>query len=417
MVNKLSQQSCKASNTPTAFDLFAGCGGLSEGLSRAGFNIGWANEFWKSAAATYHLSHRKTLLFEEDAKILLEKAINRYPGLPTPGGVDLLAGGPPCQGFSGFNRHRSPSDPRNSMVDVFLGFVQHLKPQLVLMENVPGMLTLDEGRLAELLLSSFHDLGYSCRVGLLQAGYYGLPQNRWRTFILASAEGFPLPNFPAPTHNFDRIIIHNSGKIKISPQIITPQSFSDSNLNLAPRVTVGDAISDLPSINIADRNGKCEYASSPLSSYQRDLREGSIGVTDHICPKVEAITMKRISAVPYTLGAGWLDLPDHLKPENLKRHGDGRYPNRYGRLHYDGVFNTILSRPHPYWSRIIHPKEDRLVSVRECARAQGFDDSYAFCGTISDKYKQVGNAVSPLVAAKVGRELVRAFGVANVVKE
>ena len=403
MVDKLKQL------RPTAFDLFAGCGGLSQGISRAGFDVRWANENWKPAAQTYQVSHSATTLFQEDARHLLSRIINAETGLPLPGEVDLLAGGPPCQGFSGFNRHRNPADPRNSMLDVFLGFVRQLKPRMVLIENVPGLLTLDEGKLAQLLLTSFAELGYKCKVGLLQAGYYGIPQNRWRTFVVATSDGTLLPSFPLPTHEFPGIVIHGSSKIKVEPEIIKPNQANFNRGKLLGFVTVGDAISDLPRIASTNPKENCAYASPPHSNYQRFLRKGSSEIRDHTCPKIEPVTLERICAVPRTPGAGWLDLPEHLKPENLKRYGDNRYPNRYGRLDWGTIFNTILTRPHPYWSRVIHPEENRLLSVRECARAQSFFDTTIFCGTISEKFKQIGNAVPPLLAEKMGEALISAL--------
>ena len=391
------------------FDLFAGCGGLSAGLTKAGLKVKWANEYWKPAAGTYKRIHPETKLFTDDARDLLEKLNQHSEELPRPGEADIIVGGPPCQGFSGFNRHRKPKDPRNSMLDVFLGFVDFLRPRIVVLENVPGLLSLDDGRVAEALLSSFSDIGYSTRVGLLQAGYYGLPQNRWRTFIYAASKGQPLPEYPLPTHEFDRIIIHGSSAFKVTPEIITPPNGADLFWNLKPRTTVQDAISDLPSVLDASLEGICRYTTEPSSEYQQNLRTDRETTTDHICPKVKAVTQERIDALPRIPGAGWLDLPDHLKPKNLARHGDQRYANRYGRLDWNGIFNTVLTRPHPYWSRVIHPEENRLISIRECARAQGFADSVVFDGKASERYKQVGNAVPPILAARIGEKIVESF--------
>ena len=375
----------------------------------AGFDVCWANEYCKAAAQTYRISHSSTLLFEEDARSLLSRVIDKEAGLPLPGEVDLLAGGPPCQGFSGFNRHRKPKDPRNSMLEVFLGFVRQLKPRMVLIENVPGLLTLDDGKLAQVLLRSLDGLRYKCKVGLLQAGYYGIPQNRWRTFVVATSEGTALPSFPIPTHDFPRIIIHGSGKIKVGPEIIKPDTCDYKNLKLFSCVNVGDAISDLPKIGLGNLKESRKYSSHPQTAYQRLLRNGSVQVRDHVCPKVEPVTLERIRAVPRKPGAGWLDLPEHLKPANLKRYGDSRYANRYGRLDWGTVFNTILTRPHPYWSRVIHPVENRLLSVRECARAQSFFDTAVFHGTMTEKFKQIGNAVPPFLAHKIGEALMASF--------
>jgi DNA (cytosine-5)-methyltransferase 1 len=389
-----------------ALDLFAGCGGLSSGLTEAGLDVKWANEFWKPAADTYRKIHRQTTLYEEDAIDLLARVLRSKDGIPSQGDVDVIAGGPPCQGFSGFNRHRQPNDPRNSLMEVFLRFVDFLRPKLILIENVPGMLTIDSGRMADILLSTLQSMGYTPKVGLLQAGYYGLPQNRWRTFVFATSGDVALPKFPEPTHGFERIIIHGSSSIRVPAEIIVPPKEPDLFWDPLPKTTVGNAISDLPGKTQEDLTSTSSYEKSANSEYQRLLRNGKKSVTDHVSPNVKEITLKRIRAVPRKPGAGWLDLPDELKPKNLKRHGDNRYANRYGRLDWNGVFNTILSRPHPYWSRIIHPEEDRLLSVRECARAQGLKDSVEFTGPLTARYKQVGNAVPPPLAKKIGEMIL-----------
>ena len=116
----------------------------------------------------------------------------------------------------------------------------------------------------------------------------------------------------------------------------------------------------------------------------------------------------RCKAIPKKPGAGWLDLPYNLKPKNLLRHGDNRYPNRFGRLHWEGIFNTILTHPFPYWSRIFHPEQNRIISARECARAQGIDDNVLFFGKSTNIYKQIGNAVPPPLAKAIGNEIIKA---------
>ena len=120
--------------------------------------------------------------------------------------------------------------------------------------------------------------------------------------------------------------------------------------------------------------------------------------------------LPRICAVPKRPGAGWLDLPEHLKPRNLAKHQDKRYENRFGRLWWSGTFNTIVTRPYPYWGRFIHPEQDRVLSVRECARAQSLPDRMAFSGSLKSKYVQVGNAVPPLLAYAIGKQIMSAMG-------
>ena len=173
-------------------------------------------------------------------------------------------------------------------------------------------------------------------------------------------------------------------------------------------VNVGDAISDLPPIENGSGSERMLYENKPISDYQAMLRNGNNFLFNDVCSKMGPVMMKRIRKVPKRPGAGWLDLPDDLKPKNLIKHGDNRYPNRFGRLHWEGIFNTILTKPEPYWGRVVHPTEDRVISVREVL-TQSFPDNVIFKGRLSEQYKQVGNAVPPLLATAIGHEVVKAL--------
>jgi DNA (cytosine-5)-methyltransferase 1 len=390
-------------------DLFAGCGGLTLGLHRAGLDVLWANEFDPHAAATYRAAHPSSQLFEEDAAVLLRRLLDRASDLPAPGDIDVVVGGPPCQGFSGYNRHRRSDDPRNSLVELFLDVVAHFRPRYVLMENVPGMLSLDHGRVPALLVSALDSLGYAARLGILQAGHYGVPQNRWRVFVFAATRGLVLPAFPEPKHTFPRTTIFGASAFKANV-VQPPKSRPDQPSPLLHPVTVGDAISDLPELGNGGGEDEARYTRLPQTAYQQEARAAATALYDHRCSRLKKLSLERCSAVPMRPGAGWLDLPRHLKPKNLVRHGDRRYQNRFGRLHWDGVFNTILSKPEPYWGSVFHPNQNRVITVRECARAQGFSDAVRFCGSLYSRYKQIGNAVPPPLAFELGQELLRAAG-------
>jgi DNA (cytosine-5)-methyltransferase 1 len=389
----------------TCLDLFAGCGGLSNGLVQAGIQVRWANELDGHAAETYRQSHSGCNVFEEDVNVLYRRMRDGDKDLPQPGEVDLVVGGPPCQGFSGYNRHRRVEDPRNSLVESFLDVVEHVKPRYVLMENVPGMLSLDKGRVPMLVLSALESLGYNTKLGILQAGYYGVPQNRWRVFIIAAAIGLKLPEFPAPVHNFPRTTIF--GATAFRANVVKPATtVSDLFWQPKPAVTVGDAISDLPEIENGGGADEMAYLRSSSNAVQKHARQGAKAIFDHRCARLDELMMARCVAVPKRPGAGWLDLPENLKPKNLLRHGDNRYPNRFGRLHWEGTFNTIVTRAFPYWGCVFHPEQDRVISVRESARAQGFPDRVRFAGPLSSRYRQVGNAVPPPLAKAIAEEFM-----------
>jgi len=397
----------------TCMDLFAGCGGLTIGLGQAGIDVRWANEIDAHAAETHRQSHPGCTVFQEDVNLLYRRLLDGDVGLPRPGEVDMVAGGPPCQGFSGYNRHRHTEDPRNSLVESFLDVVAHLKPRYVLMENVPGMLSLDKGRVPALLLAAMESLGYHARLGILQAGYYGVPQNRWRVFIIAALAELTLPELPPPVYKFPRTTIFGATAFR-AHVVKPPDAGSDLFWQPKPTVTVGDAISDLPEIGNGDGADEMPYVSLPQSPFQEEMRRGSAVLYDHRCALLEELMFARCVAVPRLPGAGWLDLPEHLKPKNLLRHGDRRYDNRFGRLHWGGTFNTILTRAYPYWSSVFHPEQDRVISVRESARAQGFPDYIRFAGPLSSRYRQVGNAVPPFFGQSLGRAILHSAGLTSV---
>jgi DNA (cytosine-5)-methyltransferase 1 len=390
----------------SCLDLFSGCGGLSRGLSEAGLKVKWSNENDKHAANTYRSAHPGTHLFEEDVTTLFQRIVEKDEKTPRKGEVDLIAGGPPCQGFSGYNRYRSPDDERNSLVEVFLDYVEFLRPRYVLIENVPGMLSMEEGRVPKLILSTLEEFGYQTRLGILQAGYYGLPQSRWRVFIWAAVSGSVLPNFPEPTHMFSKTTIFGAKDFK-NHIVKAPNDRADLFWRPESMVTVGDAISDLPPIENGGGADEMDYALEPKTDYQKRARDGAKKIYDHKCSRLGEKMYPRCVAIPKKPGAGWLDLPDHLKPRNLARHGDKRYDNRFGRLHWEGIFNTVLTKVEPYWGRVFHPTQDRVISIREVARAQGLPDNLRFSGPMAARYKQIGNAVPVPLARSLGLELMR----------
>jgi len=389
-----------------AGDLFAGCGGLTTGLHSAGIRTRWANEFWAPAAATYRSSNPDVNLYEEDVRSLLSRAVDS-DAVRQELSVDLLCGGPPCQGFSGWNRFRSLKDKRNSLVEVFLDFVALLEPRFVLIENVTGMLSLGDGLVINGVLEALRDIGYEVRLMVLQAGGYGVPQNRWRVFIAGSKTPGELMMPPIPLHAFPRTTVFNCTSFRsavVRPPVQPNVDFLNSTM---PYVTVGDAFSDLPFLENGGDNNEGERV-MPISHFQENMRAGEPILSCHRTVRLEALNIDRVRALKP--GQGWLDLPDKLKPNNLKNTPGDRYPNRFGRLEWSGICNTIINKAEPYWSRVIHPRDDRVISVRESARAQGLPDRICFVGPLRQQYAQVGNAVPPPLARAIGWEIRRALG-------
>lgn len=266
----------------------------------------------------------------------------------------------------------------------------------MLMENVTGILSLDNGRAAKSILESYSEMGYSSRLFILQAGSFGMPQNRWRVFFVAAKGNRRIPD-AMPSHEFPRTAPFNTTAFKDC--VVRPVSPEKNGLGLVGKhPSVRDAIGDLPEIvNGGEFTG--EYGVECGSEFQTRLRRGSSLITNHKTFKLGPAYMDRIKMLGP--GASWVDLPPALQPANLKK-GGGSYDNRFGRLKWDGIFNTIVSKPEPYWGRYIHPTQDRVLSVRECARAQSIPDVFDFQGTLKEQYLQVGNAVPPTVAAYLG---------------
>jgi DNA (cytosine-5)-methyltransferase 1 len=384
-----------------ALDLFSGCGGMSHGLQLSGINIECANEKWEAAADSYSAMHPSVKLYRGDSSKMLNEMQSGAIGMPSKGQFDLIVGGPPCQGFSGWNRYRDINDQRNSQVDVFLSYVSFFCPSYVIMENVTGILSLDNGRAARSILDAYSLMGYTSKLFILQAGSFGLPQNRWRVFFVAAKGNKKIPD-AIPTHEFPRTAPFNTTSFK--EFVVRPTSPEKNDLKLFKKhLNVRDAIDDLPEI---PNGGKFEgeYPIKPNSQFQAQARKSSIKITNHHTFKLGPAYMDRINLLGP--GASWVDLPTEMQPANLKRGGKS-YDNRFGRLKWEGIFNTIVSKPEPYWGRYIHPDQNRVLSVRECARAQGFPDKFTFSGNLKEQYLQVGNAVPPLLAQYLGNLIQR----------
>jgi DNA (cytosine-5)-methyltransferase 1 len=397
----------------SVLDLFCGAGGLGIGLEQAGFQVATAVDDWQAAVDTcsaFHPGARvlKSDIYEFNQRLLEDGDLRKE-------GFDVVVGGPPCQGFCGMNRHRSPGDRRNSLIEAFVQTVEIVQPRIVCMENVTGLLSLGDGKYLTQLLAAFEQLGYSADFRVIQAGYYGVPQNRWR-FILLAAKGVRAFHWPEPVHAFHRTAAHNvrGHKAKILLPITAERGLFTDPL---PAVTVGDAISDLPAI---ENGGAYEgpYVDEPLTWYQAVMRQDAKSLTCHATLNSREKHVERYRHIPKNkANSGWLDLPDELKPGNLKNFSDCSYDNRFGRLNWDGTFNTVMAKVEPYWSRVIHPEQDRLISVRESARAQGFPDGLVFQGCLSEQYRLVGNAVPPPLGRALGAAMLDSLGIANEVFE
>lgn len=381
---------------PSLIDLFAGAGGLSCGLEMAGFKPLFASEIDPVYASTFQRNHPHTPCFCKDIRELDANELLSRKGLKK-GQLDLLAGGPPCQGFSINAPVRSTSDHRNHLFLEFIRIAEALYPKIILIENVPGILSFDRGGTVKAIYHAVEQLGYKVQHKILFAGHYGIPQLRFRTFFIGSRTG-RFPRWPDPTHYAEARANFTGGRELSIPlmELMRP--------TLKPQPKVIDAISDLPPVGIDDAE-PVAYASPPQSEYQTLLRNGGLGVYNHKASNLAKINLVRLEHIPQ--GGSWRDIPFDLLPAGMKRARRSDHTKRYGRLHPDGMCSTILTKCDPHWGCFFHPFEDRVLSVREAARIQAFPDRYVFCGSLIQQYEQVGNAVPPLLGKVVGEEIMK----------
>lgn len=370
------------STGPICVDMFCGAGGLSEGLRMAGFNSVFALDFDKNATATYALNHPETVVATKDiAKLdpseILEAAGGRE--------IDLLAGGPSCQGFSTHGK-RKADDPRNFLFTEYLRIAKALRPKWILIENVQGMLTYDKGYFKRVILAQLQGMGYHADARVLCAADYGVPQLRNRIVFLATRTDVPI-SFPAATHS------ESGGK------------------GLRPYVTVGEALGDLPLISDADPSAALNYSSLPTNQYQRYLRQKTQQLTLH---QARALSDQAAAIAKHVgEGQGLRSVPVDALPDRFKKMrtiSTGELRKDCTTLYYR------LSRSRPaytitcYFRNIasgpfLHPQEDRSLSFREAARLMSFRDSYQFAG--ASIARQIGNAVPPLMAKAVGQHVLK----------
>lgn len=325
-----------------SIDLFAGAGGLSEGLAEAGFVSLFASEIVPVYAQTYRKNHVNASVETADIRGLDAVAIRERLGLAR-GELDLIAGGPPCQGFSINAPVRSPKDQRNHLFKEYLRFVEAFAPKAVLIENVPGLVSFERGATLQAILDALADLGYGANVRILGAAYYGVPQMRWRTIILGvrgrelPGEAFPEPICHAPIRpNFTTTF--NGRQLVKQPSFATRGTF----------VTVAEAIGDLPPLESGERGATVkDYAMPPWCAYQRWCRTGSPGVLNHEAPRLSAINLERLRHI--RPGGNWTDIPDGLLPKGMQCARKSDHTKRYGRLLPNGLASTVLTKCDPHW--------------------------------------------------------------------
>lgn len=346
---------------PKVIDLFAGVGGMSLGFENSGFDVVLANEYDSSIAEAYERNHKNTKMICGDITSLdLEKTFSDYKGK-----VDVVIGGPPCQGFSQKGQRKTIHDERNFLFKYYVKVVDLVKPRYFVMENVPNLLTAEGGYFKKEIEDLFNSMGYRLRMGVLNASDYGVPQNRRRAVIIGKRDGE-------------------------APDLPTPQKES---------VTIWDAISDLAYLNSGEGKEQQDYINKPQSEYQKKLRSGSDKLYNHVATKHSPLALERLAMIPPNAGK------EVLPEEHLTK---SIYSGTWTRMRKDEISVTITTRfDTPSSGKFTHPYLDRAITVREAARIQSFPDSFHFIGNKGSQMKQVGNAVPPLLAAAIAETIMR----------
>jgi DNA (cytosine-5)-methyltransferase 1 len=395
-----------SSTAPTVVDLFSGAGGLSEGFRRGGFRILLALDQDTMARRTYWLNHPEVpddLLLGCDVRQLKLPTLRKLIGR---GQLDVLVGAPPCQGFSHAG-HRSKGtrtgysiagDERNFLFEYMVSAALVLKPSLFLMENVPGMQSARQENLSflELAARELQQKGRYCTaIWKLNAAAFGVPQDRIRYFLVASR----LRSFPAPPHG-DYQDIHRA----------------DFDVDALPPITLDEAIFDLPPRE-AGTGRAVERWHRP--DEVRDHRHRRYLTKFGLTKRSQLLLNHTVrynnprDLELYALlrpGEDSIHALERYGRHDLMRYRSDVFDDKYARLRSDRPSKTIVSHLAKDGNGYIHPTQVRSISIREACRLQSFDDSYAFCGSPSDQWIQIGNAVPPVLAETIARSFARLLG-------
>lgn len=348
MINKLN-----------AIDLFCGCGGLSYGFERAGFNILVGIDNDKKALETFELNHNGSKTICGD--ITEVSYANNIRPLIGKKNIDVVIGGPPCQGMS-ISGFRKLDDPRNKLYLSYIRLVEEIQPVAFIIENVPGLVGLFDGQIKESIIEKFTQLGYSMKYKILCSSNYGVPQNRKRVIFVGMKN---TNTFEYPPHK----------------EFI---------------VTAEMALSDLPPLETEIGTDIQDYISAPTNEYQQLMRQNSNKVHNHIAAHHSEQVQKIISLVPD--GGNYKDLPETYRNSR-------NFHVAWTRFNSKKPAPTIDTGHRHHF----HYKYNRVPTVRECARIQSFPDDFIFLGNKTQQFRQVGNAVPPLMAKAIAVQLKKAI--------
>lgn len=342
-----------------AIDIFCGAGGMSIGAEWAGLELALAIEKDRYAAETYRANHPGIQVLEDDIRHINPKDYIK-------GSVFILFGGPPCQGFSTSNtKTRTLSNENNSLFEEFIRFVSVLNPQWFVFENVEGFQKFNKGSVVELLKNEFSKAGYKIAYEILEASNYGVPQHRNRFFMVGNRIGVDF-KFPKP---------------------------------LKKKVTVKEAIGDLPYLKNGDNKESLPYKTDSLNAYLKTIRNGSKFALQNVVSRNNDYVIERYDHIGP--GQNWEAIPKRL----MENYADltNCHSGIYRRLHPNKP-SVVISNYRK--NMLIHPSQNRGLSVREAARLQSFPDSFIFKGPLTHIQQQIGNAVPPLLAKAIFDKII-----------
>lgn len=386
----------------TVVDLFSGCGGITHGLHQvdingARFRTLVAVDVWKSACETLKTNHPDV---EVVNKGLSGSVIRNIAGQVGNSGVDLVVGGPPCQGFSTSGK-RALDDPRNSLVKMYLNAIDVLKPKTFLMENVVGFTTFQDKRILDDVIKKAKELDYTVYPAIVQASLYGVPQRRRRFVLVGVRSGeFRWPDFVDAQTGKSR-----SGSIsKYWPQDQSPHGLYVQEIPEGfSEVTFNTATQDLPRIESGkscEKYKKVDISENWFVNYARE-KSGRM-LTDHKSPRHSDRLIKMMRQLAEGQSAF-----EKFKEGHSLRPTSG-FSNSYTRIKGNQPAPTITRNfTTPSSANCIHPTDARALTPREGARMQSFPDNYQFCGSSTEQRLQIGNAVPPLLARALGESLIR----------
>jgi DNA (cytosine-5)-methyltransferase 1 len=389
----------------TVIDLFCGTGGFSKGFENTGsFEVTFGIDLLPHATETFKLNHSKARGIAADVRAYPAERITREVGIRR-GDVDVIIGGPPCQGFSSIRPYRQTNhdDPRNTLFEDFASYTDYFRPKAFVLENVVGLATHKDGSTIEAMQDVFEALGYDTAWRILNASLYGVPQKRERLVMIGVEKGAPL-SFPEATHVYEnekigRTIGHRDPRRvdnHFGQQSLLDEGVKSAH-SLLPVVTVADAIYDLP--RILSGQSASKYDCPPRTQFQRDRRAKSRSLELHSSTKH---TDKMLEIISHS-GPNINSIPSHLITSG--------FSSCYSRLAADEPSTTItVNFVHPASNRCIHPTQPRALTPREGARLQSYDDDFKFAGSRTQIVKQIGNAVPPLLGQAIGSHIASLLG-------